>query len=881
MIKTIRFDNRSLSPLPRSRAYPEAGILSRIELESPPFSGDKLSFFDAETLKEAARMVRSGLVELITINLQGSFAGIFGRVRQSDEDDTGKEVSLLVQRTIDGQWLLDGKSGQSRCDERSVIVAALLIAAMSDKGAVEPLTGAATEPRLTLFSRDVRNGILHWDDSEMRSVLESLILIHLENPTPELLSKIDQMGVKPLASIYPCDEIVPDYLECYAYSGNRRSTQELFWADFLANRRRELEELGCEIQIDEDLSLDVVEAENWYGKIEGKVDPEESLDWFSFECGIHIEGQRVNIIPCLVQYLESKPPGFTLSEFEKLPEGTNVPLRVKKGGYVAVPARKLQNVLGILTELFDRSPLTGDETVKVHPVRAAQLAAMDDEEKIVSEAPEGLAEWSGEFESLKPKTDPEAPKDFQATLRPYQQDGFEWLQFLREQGVGGILADDMGLGKTIQTLCHLHYEKSQGRADLPSLVVAPKSVVPGWVKEAAKFAPSLSVLELQGPNRSKYYPVMGYSDLVVTSYPVLLRDAEEILLQPFHYVVLDEAHTIKNSASRISKVAYRIDSRHRLCLSGTPIENHLGELWSQFHFLMPGFLGSEDAFSRCFRHPIEKYRDENRRKRLAERVAPLMLRRTKTLVATDLPPKTELIKKVDLTDQQIEIYEAVRASLQNEVREEIARHGVEGSQLLVLEALMKLRQVCCHPKLVLLPSAQKAESCAKLDLMMEWLPQMVQDGRRILIFSQFTRMLDIIEEELDERGLKYITLTGQSKDRGALCDQFQSGKVPIFLISLRAGGTGITLTKADTVIHYDPWWNPALESQATDRAYRIGQENPVFVYKLISEGTIEDKILMLQEKKRALFNGILEGAPQKLSFSEKELENLLAPIGER
>ncbi|MDF1811003.1 MAG: DEAD/DEAH box helicase, partial [Verrucomicrobiales bacterium] len=565
--------------------------------------------------------------------------------------------------------------------------------------------------------------------------------------------------------------------------------------------------------------------------------------------------------------------------FDQLPEDARVPLMMEEGKFIAVPAKKLHTILGILTELFDRTPLTDDDKIKIHPVRAAQITAMDGEEKIVSKAPEKLKKLGQDFEELCPKADPQAPKDFQATLRPYQKDGFEWLQFLREQGVGGILADDMGLGKTIQTLCHLHYEKISGRADLPTLILAPKSVVPGWAKEAKKFAPSLTVMTLQGPDRKKYYPMMGHADLVVTSYPVLLRDAEEILLQPFHYVVLDEAHTIKNSASQITRVAYRIDARHRLCLSGTPIENHLGELWSQFHFLMPGFLGSEEAFCRCFRNPIEKYRDESRRKRLAERVAPLMLRRTKTLVATDLPEKTEIIKKVELNDQQIEIYEAVRASLQNEVREEIARHGVEGSQLLVLEALMKLRQVCCHPKLVLLPTAQKADTCAKFEMMMEWLPDMVREGRRILIFSQFTRMLDIMEKRLDKMGLKYQTLTGQSKDRGGMVDTFQSGQVPIFLISLRAGGTGITLTKADTVIHYDPWWNPALESQATDRAYRIGQQNPVFVYKLISEGTIEDKILMLQEKKRALYEGIFENTPQKLSFSEKELDNLLAPIG--
>jgi len=265
-------------------------------------------------------------------------------------------------------------------------------------------------------------------------------------------------------------------------------------------------------------------------------------------------------------------------------------------------------------------------------------------------------------------------------------------------------------------------------------------------------------------------------------------------------------------------------------------------LWSLFHFLMPGYLGSERNFTRCYRVPIEKHRDEASQKRLAERVKPLMLRRTKSLVAKDLPEKTEIIRSVDLNPQQVELYEAVRASLSKDLTEEINNRGLEASKILILDALMKLRQVCCH--------------------------------------SQFTSMLEIIQNELQKEGIPYIKLTGDSPNRGELCDWFQAGKVPVFLISLRAGGTGITLTAADTVIHYDPWWNPALESQATDRAYRIGQKNPVFVYKMISRGTIEDKIVMLQQKKRALFEGILEGTPQKLEFSESDLANLFAPIDE-
>ncbi len=854
----------------RDGGQSQGGVLGLIDFGAPPFSGE---IFEVAQLKKALWMARNDKVRIVTANVQGRFAGIFGQV---DNESQAKpdEVSLVVNLDQNDQWKIDG------CDQKEA-VAALLMAAMIDKGVADKDSDfgiGSIGARVMLFSTDVRAGILHWDDTQAREVLENMHLAKLDGIDPKVEERLREMGLVRLSEIYPWDELDPSARDCFAYRSDRKAIQEMFWADFVSNRLGELEELGCDVCITDQFGVHVVDSSDWYGEIN---EPERGTNWFEFECGIQVGRQRVNILPCLVKYLESKPATFTLKSFETLPPEKKIPVQLEDDGkFVAVPAERLHTVLSLLVELFDKHPISEDGTLKLHKVRAAQLTRYEGDEQIVNEAPQGLREHAEELEKLKPKADPEAPEEFLATLRPYQQDGFEWLQFLREQGLGGILADDMGLGKTIQTLCHLFTEKKEGRANLPSLILAPKSVVYNWEKEVKKFAPSMSILVLMGPQRKKYFPVMGYSDLVITSYPLLLRDAEELLNQPFHFVVLDEAHTIKNSTSAVTKVAYRIDARHRLALSGTPIENNLGELWSQFHFLMPGFLGTEDSFTRCFRNPIEKHRDESLRKRLAERVAPLMLRRVKTLVAKDLPPKTEIVKKVELSKRQVEIYEAVRAGASKEVREEIERRGVEATKLVVLEALMKLRQVCCHPKLIRsMPSAQKARRSAKMDLLMDWLPTMVAEGRKILIFSQFTRMISLIEKELDKEKLKYITLTGGSKDRGALCDQFQSGKVPIFLISLRAGGTGLNLTEADTVIHYDPWWNPALEAQATDRAYRIGQKNPVFVYKLISEGTIEEKILMLQQKKRALFEGILEGTPQKLSFSDEELDDLLAPMG--
>jgi superfamily II DNA or RNA helicase len=867
-------NNPSTEPKPRFDISDAVGggVLGLISLHEAPFCGE---IFSRETLQKGRWLVENGAVRVVTANVQGRFAGVFGQIT-GEEGSPKAEVSIVIHYSDEG-WKVDGRSDQSS-KSNDEHVAALLMAAMLEKGAVGDRSFGLGKLRsgIYLFSVDVRAGILHWDDSDARAVLENMPLARLDGDNPRVETRLRAMGLKRLVELYPWDEIVPEYRQCYAYSAIRRGMQEVFWADFLSNRRSELEALDCEITIDPHFGLRVIEPLDFYGEIHAE---EEAVDWFGFEYGMRRGEEKVNLLPCIVRYLESKPAGFSLASLEKWPESKKIPIQLgDTGNFVAIPARKLQTILGILTELFELHPISDKGTVRLHHVRAAQISRFKGEDALVDIAPEELRKRAEELESLRPKENPEAPQGFLASLRPYQQDGFEWLQFLREQKLGGILADDMGLGKTIQTLCHLHCEKMSGRADLPSLILAPKSVVPNWEKEAKKFAPSLKVIALQGPMRKKYYPILKYCDLVVTSYPVLFRDADELLAQPFHFVVLDEAHTIKNTASQVTKVAYKIDARHRLCLSGTPIENHLGELWSLFHFLTPGFLGSEESFTRCFRGPIEKHRDEGLRKRLAERVAPLMLRRTKTLVAHDLPPKTEIVRTVELNPKQVELYEAVRAAVSREVHEEIARLGAEKSKLLVLDALLKLRQVCNHPQLLKLPSAQKVKSSAKMDLIMDWIPSMVKEGRRILIFSQFTGMLSIIEQALTKEGVRFLTLTGQSKDRGQLCDDFQAGKAPVFLISLRAGGTGLNLTAADTVIHFDPWWNPALEAQATDRAYRIGQKNPVFVYKLITAGTIEEKILMLQQKKRALFEGILEGTPQKLSFSEAELDDLLAPM---
>jgi SNF2 family DNA or RNA helicase len=325
------------------------------------------------------------------------------------------------------------------------------------------------------------------------------------------------------------------------------------------------------------------------------------------------------------------------------------------------------------------------------------------------------------------------------------------------------------------------------------------------------------------------FPEIMRNDVILTTYPLLWRDAEELMQHSYHLLILDEAQTVKNAQSQSAEAVRKIDARHRLCLTGTPLENHLGELWSQFDFLLPGFLGTSKQFTRHWRTPIEKQGDLRRRTLLARRIRPFILRRKKEDVARELPPKTIIIRSVELEGAQRDLYETVRAAMDAKVRDEIASRGFARSQIVILDALLKLRQVCCDPRLVKATAARKVTERAKLDLLMAMLPELVDEGRRVLVFSQFTSMLALIEHELDKADIRYVTLTGDTVDREVPIRRFQDCEVPIFLISLKAGGVGLNLTAADTVIHYDPWWNPAVENQATDRAHRLGQDKPVFV----------------------------------------------------
>ena len=481
------------------------------------------------------------------------------------------------------------------------------------------------------------------------------------------------------------------------------------------------------------------------------------------------------------------------------------------------------------------------------------------------------------------------PQGLQAHLRPYQVRGYHWLAFLRDQGLHGILADDMGLGKTVQVLALLLAEKEAGRATAPSLVVVPTSLVFNWIEEARRFAPSLRVLALTGTQRAHLYRQAGSYDLLLTTYPLVWRDAERLASRPYHYLILDEAQHVKNPDTQTWRALRQLQARHRLALTGTPVENHLLDLWALFEILMPGYLGSRDAFLRRYAGvmvepavaggpdaSVQEVTDP-RVASLRRRVFPFILRRLKAEVARDLPPRTEVVQFCEMLPAQRRLYRQLLAAYRSRVLDEVDRSGIARSRMVILEALLRLRQVCCHPALLDQPAARKAGS-AKLEAFRELVEHAVGAGGQVLVFSQFTSMLDILARELDQLGIAWERLDGRTRNRQARVERFQAGRVPVFLISLKAGGTGLNLTAASYVIHYDPWWNPAVEEQATGRAHRIGQDQPVFSYKLITRGTVEEKILQLQQRKRALAGALLAGDGQLgKDLTREDLEFLLAP----
>jgi superfamily II DNA or RNA helicase len=596
---------------------------------------------------------------------------------------------------------------------------------------------------------------------------------------------------------------------------------------------------------------------------------------FELELGVEVEGKRINLLPAVSRALDAGELTLQASENEPADLTWYAPLDARRR--LPVSVHELRTLIASLADHLQHPA----EHIRLPRVQAGRLdeltRALPDPHALT--APAALGEFTTRLRQAASRPAGKAPADLAATLRPYQHEGLRWLNALAAAGIGGVLADDMGLGKTLQVLAHMLALRAAGELDGPVLVVAPTSLIPNWESESARFAPSLSRLTLSGPQRGEHFEALDQHELILTSYALVPRDLAALKQYRYALVVLDEAQQVKNPRTHARRAVLKLKTPRRLCMTGTPLENHLGELWSQLDLAVPGLLGEESAFRQHYRIPIEKYHDEERQQRLNRRLAPFILRRTKAEVATELPPKTEVTRQVILYGRQRQLYATLRDQLAEELHEVIAERGIERAGIVVLDALLKLRQVCCDPRLVKTDEARGVHESAKFELLMQMLPALLAEGRRVLVFSQFTEMLKLIAAALDHQRIAYVTLTGDTRDRAEPVRRFQDGEVPLFLLSLRAGGVGLNLTAADAVIHYDPWWNPAAEAQASDRAHRIGQDKPVIVYRLITAGTVEERIEAMKARKAELAAAVLAGGgtSERLRFDQGDLDALLAP----
>lgn len=589
--------------------------------------------------------------------------------------------------------------------------------------------------------------------------------------------------------------------------------------------------------------------------ITAEVKTDEKEKWFNLDIDIQYDGQSVSLEKIWRAWTQGKRY-----------------VQLKDGSYSSLPEAWLERVSHKLQAL-------GLDPSKPPKEQYAQFEApvldnlLDDLPGVTTDS--FWDELREKIHTFKEITPVPPPKGLNAELRGYQKQGLAYLNFLREYHFGGILADEMGLGKTVQTLSFIQHMVEKG-STLPNLIVVPTSVLPNWEREAAKFVPQLSRLTIYGTRRENMFKQINGSNLVLTTYALLRRDLEELEKHEFNTIILDEAQNIKNPNTITARSVRHIKADMRLCLSGTPIENNLFELWSLFEFLMPGFLGAQHAFKRGVVKPIKEGDDETLAF-LRTRVRPFILRRTKSEVAKDLPPKIENTYFCGLAEEQAELYAMLAKKLKEQVLSTVEKNGIAKSQMSILDALLKLRQICCHPRLLKidLPGVSTALPSGKFDAFKDMVTDIVEEGHRVLVFSQFVQMLHIIRSWLQISEMPFCYLDGSSKDRLEQVDRFNnSDDIPIFLISLKAGGTGLNLTSADYVIHYDPWWNPAVENQATDRTHRIGQTRQVFSYKLICQNTVEEKILGLQDAKKGVAESIIPGAEAWKSLSREDLEML-------
>ena len=713
---------------------------------------------------------------------------------------------------------------------------------------------ALQKDRVSIIRRDRVRELELWDELLHRAIPYDARTVHTSRPGGVWS---EQVGV---VSFPPLSEAAQSVPEALVFAGEELS---------------KLREEGWQVEVEDSWPVPLYE---------GRVDFSAEMsapanDWFSLSLQLAAGDQRFDLAPTIVNIVEqlpftgagALPPGFRVAKFL---EGRPVYARMNDGKHLRLSPEQLTP----LVEAF----LEAEGFFEYHRAEAGRAAAL-------VHALEGCGvPWRGDrqlialgerLRALGDARETAPPPAFRGELRPYQGAGLGWLQAVADSGFGAALADDMGLGKTVQALALLAHRHLETGSDRPSLLVAPTSLVGNWVREAARFVPDLTVLPLRGPDRKRRFAEIPEHHLVITTYPLVNRDHEALFAHEYEVALLDEAQAVKNPASAGAKRIRAIRSRARLALTGTPVENNLIELWALYDWLIPGFLGDRRMFTRNYRTPIERHGNHARQRLLSSRLRPFLLRRAKEDVETELPPKTEINEIVTLAGGQRALYETIRVVMDERVRTAIHARGLARSRIAILDALLKLRQVCCDPALVKLEAARAVRESAKFNRLFEMLEELVAEGRKVLVFSQFVKMLRLIAAEVRRRKWKFVMLHGATKKRDAVIAEFQSGDAPLFLISLRAGGVGLNLTAADTVILYDPWWNPAVERQAMDRAHRIGQDKPVFVHRLIAEHSVEAAIQEMQARKQALADALFEGGGKgPLTLTEADIAALLAPM---
>jgi len=705
-------------------------------------------------------------------------------------------------------------------------------------GMIETLAGVAPQPRVYLTEQDRElRVLLRFAYNGLECIAGKKVPTHsyVRDPERDVVVKIERQAdfEKEWWQRLGKDEF---NLKCGSTGG--RTTPDIFLLrakvhpyDFLKDRVPKLAEAGVEVFGEADLELGRINRARptiSFGISSG-------IDWFDLKAVIHFGELEVS-----------------LAEIRKALRKHLRFIKLADGSVGEIPREWLEKY----KHLFGLSEMTEDglRLARHHITLLDQLLA-ENELVTTDKRFEQARAWLKNFEGIRPQA---LPGGFHGELRLYQKAGFDWLHFLRESHFGGCLADDMGTGKTIQALCFLQsikerYEnkgKRRKEKRAAHLLVVPRSLVTNWEREAEKFTPSLKLINFACVERAADLREFKNYDVVLTTYGVLLREIERLMEYEFDTVILDEAQAIKNPVSESAKAARLLKSRHRLTLTGTPVENNTLELWSQFAFLNPGLLGTIDYFREGFSGPIERQNDERATRTLRRLVYPFILRRTKDQVARDLPPRSEKVLWGEMKPEQRRLYNLTRDEYRARILRLIEDKGIKDARFRVLEGLLRLRQICNHPRLI---DRSYSGASAKLSTLTETLETLHAEGHKALIFSQFVQMLKLIETELMKMKIKYAYLDGSTVNRQARVDAFQSDdRIRVFLISLKAGGVGLNLTAADYVIHIDPWWNPAVEIQASDRAHRIGQDKPVFVYKLMMRDSVEEKILQLQERKRNL-----------------------------